>query len=98
MKRMSEVFELPVSVSLMGDEHAGEITKGDHPHYCLEDNNYWMLSDIEQTQHAAHAINHVDALADALDECLEDMELEGKQDDRVYRLAKAALAAYRGGV
>ena len=45
---------------------------------------------------AAHAINHVDVLADALDECLEDMELEGKHTDRTYMLAKTALAAYRG--
>lgn len=107
MKRMSDVFKLPVSVSLMGDKHAGEITKGDHPHYCLEDNNYWMLSDIEQTQHAAHAINHVDALADALGDIVfdyfatinlsnVDMATLNPELHKKITVATDALAAYRG--
>ena len=92
MKRMSEVFDLPLatgsgrfsSYTVYGDDGKGD---------CVA-----TFEINDQAQYAVHAINNVDALADALDECLEDMELEGKQDDRVYRLAKAALAAYRGGV
>lgn len=98
MKRMSEVFNLPVSVSLMGDEHAGEITQSGEGHYCLEDNNYWMLSDFEHAQHAAHAINHVDALADALG-ALVDAVVNKTSDDSINNQiigAAKALAAYRG--
>lgn len=69
MKRMSEVFQLPVKASLMGDDHAGEITKSGEEHYCIEDGGYWMASNIEHAEAAAHAINNVDALADAL-ECI----------------------------
>lgn len=61
-------------------------------------NGVWLasFSDSVYAQQAEQAINHAGTLANALDECLEEMELEGKHNDRVYKLARAALAAYRG--
>ena len=84
MKRMSEVFDLPVTV-FSGD--------------TIEDSKGGYIGDFwtdDMAKAASHAINHVDALADALYECFEEMGLEGKHDSRVYRLADAALKAYRG--
>jgi len=88
MKRMSDVFKLPVSVD----------------HYGLNDANSKTLIDgydaLEvHLNAAAHALNHVDALADALDVCIEilgDMPAELMQNVRAYNQASAALAAYRG--
>lgn len=50
----------------------------------------------EQVRHGQHAINHVDALADALEallECAAENNLEGLM---TYEDAEDALAAYRG--
>lgn len=108
MKRMSDVFMLPVIASLMDHEHAGEITQSGESHYCLEDSRYWMASDAEHIEAAAHAINHVDALADALEALTSDYAsyraINGIDltDDHNSKLdvkmnsAIAALAAYRG--
>ena len=70
--KMSDVFKLPVSPSLMGDDHIEQLTDCGDAHYCLEDSAYWMASNLEHIEHAAHAINHADALADALEAITSD--------------------------
>lgn len=74
MKRMSEVFELPVSDL---------------------DVFYSIHSVTDAETHAAYAINHVDALADAL-EMMIDMYCEGNLPNKATLDACSALAAYRG--
>lgn len=81
MKKMSEVFELPVAAvfiqTLEGSVKAGA-----------------RRADADSC--AAHAINHVDALADAL-ELMVDNNWKSAHERRCAQLvAKAALAAYRG--
>lgn len=82
MKRMSEVFELPVSNNeVYISPNLIERSKG---------------KSSEILEHAAHAINHIDALADALEallECAAENNLEGLF---AYDDAEDALAAYRG--
>ena len=88
MKRMSEVFELPVDqkkLELYGYE-AGEMQ--DVPYHVAE-------------EHAAHAINHADQLADALQNLLDAV---GRQPDALlaedFLAVDAGLLAlhnYRGG-
>lgn len=73
MKRMSDVFELPVDhnkLEVYGCNHAATYS--------------------EAEIHAAHAINHVDALADALFAMLVDYSYENRI------AANNALSAYRG--
>ena len=64
MKRMSEVFEFPAAV---GGGRFGKDTI-----YGADGNGEWVATfeTDEQAQHAAHAINHADALADALESLL----------------------------
>ncbi len=95
MKRMNEVFELPVSASRMGHEHAQEILKSGQSHYCLEDGEYWMASDAEHIEAAVQAINHVDALADALADLLYEIS-NGGATRYTTGIAVRELAAYRG--
>lgn len=89
MKRMSEVFELPVK---KGDGFScGILYSGQGlplATFCFEDD----------AQHAAHAINHVDALADAL-EMLMDWNVKNVTIEHhpIYDIAHSTLAAYRGG-
>jgi hypothetical protein len=89
MKRMSEVFELPVDqkkLELYGYE-AGEMQ--DVPYHVAE-------------EHAAHAINHVDALADALDKLLDEVAGDSihnylsEEACKAHDAGIAALNAYRG--
>ncbi len=81
MKRMNEVFDLPVYAD-------GELLKGRYYANCA------MFLSAEECFVAAHAINHVDALADALADLLDEVEFTRSN---VWTLnAKAALAAYRG--
>lgn len=89
MKRMSEVFKLPVSSGDRG--------------YCADEvfhaggNGEWCATFCanEQAQHAAHAINHVDALANALEDLIACCRESGSSIlGRTY--AEDALAAYRG--
>lgn len=92
MKKMSEVFELPINheyLEVYGPERAG-------------------ITYAEAEKHAAHAINHVDALAEALEAIVSDYNqyraVNGIDltDDHCAKLdvkmatAEAALAAYRG--
>jgi hypothetical protein len=86
MKRMNEVFELPVS-----DMDVAYLTGQN------EDGSMTFMENV-RCKHAAHAINHVDALADALEALLVESQCHAgslgfyqAQDD-----AKAALKAYRG--
>lgn len=85
-KRMSDVFELPVNSTLF---HAVE-------------RNQIKLDLPDASKHAAHAINHVDALADALAVMLDvserlavvaDFDLALRPE---YEKAKSALSAYWG--
>lgn len=81
MKKMSEVFEFPVNVKDL--EIYGKATG---------------LSSFEECEvHAAHAINHVDALVEALEAILDSYESQQLRDSLLDN-AKAALAAYRGEV
>lgn len=88
--KMSDVFKLPVSPSLMGDDHIEQLTDCGDAHYCLEDSVYWMASNLEHIEHAAHAINHADALADALESMLEH-EKEMAYSVWDYRDGRAAI-------
>lgn len=79
MKKMSEVFELPISherLEVYGPKRAG-------------------IPYAEAEKHAAHAINHVDALADALELLLNDKAMIHASNEK-HLQAKAALAAYSG--
>ena len=101
MKRMNEVFDLPVISEL----NCGEPFLADSDFYLAsfdEELSYVDGKGLERATHAAHAINHVDALADALKDVLEmawilseDDKAEFNQRKPVIK-AKSALAAYRG--
>jgi hypothetical protein len=87
MKRMNEVFELPINA-------------GTFEVYGYIPVNGVRLSDsLDADEHAAHAINNVDALADALEKCMPHMqylsEISGVVADINYE-SIAALKAYRG--
>lgn len=90
MKRMSEVFQLPVK---KGDGFSCRILYSGQglplATFCFEDDS----------QHAAHAINHVDALADALSaliKLVDDKEDADMFRNSAYKESVQALAAYRG--
>lgn len=88
MKRMSEVFELPVSSGDRG-YYADAVFQAGGGEWCS------TFCTDEQAQHAAHAINHVDALADALEDLIACCRESGSSIlGRTY--AEEALAAYRG--
>ena len=87
MKKMSEVFDdMPLhinGITCMMDIY--QQSNPDEPHQLV-------------AKHAAHAINHVDALAGALDELLFAVASARKDDsinNKIIAAAKA-LAAYRG--
>jgi hypothetical protein len=85
MKRMSGVFELPVSSN-----------DGNH---LYETGSRWHVSQFygaEKAQHAAHAINHVDALADALDALLSMLESEGRQGEEMFKDCERVSNSYWG--
>lgn len=73
MKKMSEVFELP----LAGEESQGETFLSDKNYYFASFDDELSYGDgkgLERAQYAAHAINHVDALADALESMLVEVK------------------------
>lgn len=91
MKRMDEVFELPVA--------AGERDHDEDDIFQAGGNGVWcatFCSDY-QAKAAAHAINHVDSLADALEDLM-DWNVKNVLVDEhpAYDRAAKALAAYRG--
>lgn len=94
--KMSDVFKLPVSPSLMGDDHVEQLVECGDEHYRLEDLAYWMASNLEHIEHAAHAINHADALADALESIIGLVNASCEDELQDFYLARGALAAYRG--
>lgn len=75
MKKMSEVFELPL--------HELDIA------YCVNTSS-------EADALAAHAINHVDALADALELMIDNNWKSAHERQCAQLVAKAAIEAYRG--
>lgn len=84
MKRMSEVFELPVDHKNLEVYGAGELQG---------------VSYSAAEEHAAHAINNVDALADALSSAIPALQYNrsiSDKADKLYLDAVAALNAYRG--
>jgi len=102
MKRMNEVFELPVASGERVYEADDIFQAGGNGVWCAT-----FCSD-EQAKSACSAINHIDALADALEsltsdytsyKAINDIDLT---DDHSFALevkmnaAIAALAAYRG--
>jgi len=100
MKRMDEVFNLPVIAGCYSEDEV-DIFDGKH---------IWQgtINGVAEAKAVAHAINHVDALADALELITTDYTLYTQihgvdlTDDHSAKLnemmtvAKAALAAYRG--
>ena len=83
MKRMNEVFELPLPLGEMD---------------CMLD--VFIHSDVDTDEsvvalHAAHAINNVDALADALDALIKAVECNEILNSD-FDGAMSALKAYRG--
>jgi len=89
MKRMDEVFRLPID--------ANKRAYDDDAFFWFEENSAWCATfgDDEQAKSAAHAINHVDELADALEMMINFTSSFGSHSDSI-RAAKKALAAYRG--
>jgi hypothetical protein len=80
MKKMSEIFELPVSGKIRVYVTA-----------VIEDAD---VADAEKA--AAHAINHVDALADALELMVQHNWHPAQFRREAESVAAKALAAYRG--
>lgn len=88
--KASEVFNLPVSVN---HPFTDEVKVGFNSVYgdvCIEFHN------SRQAYVAANCINHADALADALDNVIETLELYGAHDCPYYRIAIDELKKYKG--
>lgn len=79
MKKVKDYFKLPVTGQQIVDEYSGDIN--------------WFKA-TEQDEAIANAINHVDALVDALDCMLSSGSFEDRQ--RAEEMTKAILASYRG--
>lgn len=101
MKRMSDVFELP----LAGEENQGEPFLADSTCYFASFDDALTFEDgkgLERAQHSAHAINHIDALADALENLLDELAGESihnyfkEETCKAHSAGIAALKAYRG--
>jgi hypothetical protein len=90
MKRMSEVFELPINAGTF--EVYGYIPV----------DGVRLADSLAADEHAAHAINHVDALNDALQNLMNMLGGAPKDCGHEfhcvcpYEKAAAALKAYRG--
>lgn len=82
MKRMSEVLNIRVVKNAFYDAS----------------NDSWICAfvDEDKAQHAARAINHVDALADALQVMVNHNWSASKERRDAQKIAESALAAYRG--
>ena len=78
MKKLSDVFELPVSGQDVSEFY------------------YLDCSDEEDDDAIARAINHVDALADALEFMIANNWSHSFNRREAEARAKAVLAAYRG--
>ncbi len=94
MKQMNEVFDLPV----IGELNCGEPFLADSDFYFASFDDELSYADgkgLERAIHAAHAINHVDALADALADLLNEI-YSGGATRYTAEVAAQELAAYRG--
>ncbi len=86
MKKMSEIFDLPVNVPVGNDDG-------------LHDDCGGLIAEFPSriaAKHTAHAINHVDALANALDELLSMLESEGRQGEKIFKDCEQVSNAYWG--
>ena len=90
MKRMSEVFELPVSSGDRGYYADDVFQAGGSGEWCS------TFCTDEQAQHATHAINHADALADALASLLEAYFQNGRVTTDDAACALKVLKSYAG--
>ncbi len=105
MKKMSEVFELPLTCQ---DESCGTVGSvyGGEKQLILQaqesvktaglDRRLIVAARNEKSQHAAHAINHADALADALELMIQHNWHPSQFRREAESVAAKALAAYRG--
>ncbi len=98
MKRMDEVFNFPLDL----EENNNRAHLSDSEVYIATFDGAKRWDDtiaLRQGRYATHAINHVDALADALEALLKELDLtcigSANLSDRIHD-ADAALAAYRG--
>lgn len=82
--KASEVFDLP----LTADGCLVYQSRGDE--YAAE------FDSSKKAYVAAHAINHADTLADALESIIGLVDVTNEDELSALDLAKAALAAYRG--
>jgi len=89
MKRMNEVFELPVASGERGYEADDIFQAGGNGVWCAT-----FCSD-EQAKSACSAINHVDALADALADLIDEI-YNGGATRYTTEIAAQELVAYRG--
>lgn len=86
--RMSEVFDLPVA--------SNQVYISPN---LIERNKEKGVSNSDALEHAAHAINNCDSLADALAAALPSLQYNrsiSDSADRIYTDAVLALQAYRG--
>jgi hypothetical protein len=86
MKRMSEVFELPLSQLPEADDQIQDANED----WALIVRLPW------RTDYVVNAINHVDTLADALDKLLSMLETEGGQNTEIFKECEKASNAYWG--
>lgn len=104
MKRMDEVFNFPLDL----EENNNRAHLSDSEVYIATFDGAKRWDDtiaLRQGRYATHAINHVDALADALDALFQSYKALADSGDAGNwsvedldegKKAKAALAAYRG--
>jgi len=83
MNKASDFFNLPITGQNIVDEYCGDM-RG--------------FKATKQEDFMANCINHADALADALGGCADLLSRINFESSDEYQAAKAALAAYRGGV
>lgn len=88
--KASEVFDLPVSVGEYNMDNDNIYEAGGDGEWCAT-----FCSD-EQAKVAAHAINHADALADALESIIGLVNASCEDELQDFYLARGALAVYRG--
>jgi hypothetical protein len=90
MKRMDEVFELPVIAGCYSEDEVD----------IFDDKHIWQgtINGVVEALSVAHAINHVDALADALETLLDAVLFKRAEDSINNQIIAAAqaLSKYRG--
>lgn len=105
MKRMNEVFELPLTWQDENCGTVGSVYEADKQIILQAqesvktvglDRRIVVSARNEKAQHAAHAINNVDSLADALELMINATEGYSSWHSSEQKQAIAALNAYRG--